>query len=207
MSDLFNDLGQWVTDAVYSFSYPGIAVLIALSNLFLPVPSQLVLPLAGFLVGQGRFSFPLVLLASTVGALAGALILYAAGRQLGEEPLRRFLKRFGRFVLVDESDLDKASGWFEQHDEEAVVIVRLLPGAGSLVSVPAGLESMPLWRFALYTALGNGLYNAVLVGFGWILGSQWAMVEQYVPLLEYAVLAAIAGGSLWVLLHRWRARK
>ncbi len=170
MSDLLGNLGQWTMEVVYSFGYPGLAVLLVLSNLCLPIPSQLVLPLAGFLVDQGRFSFSLVLLFSTVGSLIGSLVLYTVGRLIGEESLRWFFKRFGRFVFVGEKDLDKASGWFEHHGDKTVLIARVLPGAGSLISVPAGIKRMLLWRFMIYTALGNVLYNATLVGLGGRLG-------------------------------------
>ena len=112
-------------EAVYSFGYPGLAVLVALTNLPLPIPSEVALPLARFLVGRGRLSFLLVLLASTTGAVLGALVPYALGRQLGEERLRRFVKPFGRFVFIKEVDLDKASEWFVRHGVEAVLFARL----------------------------------------------------------------------------------
>jgi membrane protein DedA with SNARE-associated domain len=202
-----SDVARWATEVVYSFGYPGVFVLMVLSNVYLPIPSQLVLPLSGFLVGQERFSFPLVLMASTVGALVGTLMLYVPGRLLGEEPLRRFLKRYGRFMHVNESDLDKASEWFDQHGGQAVLIGRLVPGVGSLISVPAGIEQMPLWRFVTYTILGNGLYNTALVGLGWWLGSQWEIVERYAPIAEYAALAVVAGLVLRFLWGRWKAHK
>jgi membrane protein DedA with SNARE-associated domain len=207
MNQLVSDIARWATEVVYSFGYPGVFMLMVLSNLYLPIPSQLVLPLSGFLVGQERFSFLLVLMASTVGALVGTLMLYVLGRLLGEEPLRRFLKRYGRFVHVNESDLDKASGWFEQHGGQAVLIGRLVPGVGSLISVPAGIEQMPLWRFVIYTILGNGLYNTALVGLGWWLGSQWEIVERYAPIAEYAALAVVAGLILRFVRRRWKAHK
>ena len=207
MNQLVSDVARWATEVVYSFGYPSVFVLMVLSNVYLPIPSQLVLPLSGFLVGQERFSFLLVLIASTVGALVGTLMLYVPGRLLGEEPLRRFLKRYGRFVHVNESDLDKASGWFEQHGGQAVLIGRLVPGVGSLISVPAGIEQMPLWRFVTYTILGNGLYNTALVGLGWWLGSQWEIVERYAPIAEYAALAVVAGLILRFVWRRWKAHK
>jgi membrane protein DedA with SNARE-associated domain len=203
LSQLVSDLAQWIVEAVYYFGYPGVAFLMMLSNLQL-IPSQLVLPLAGYLVGEGRFSFPLVLMASTAGAVAGALILYASGYWLGEERIRRFIKRFGRFVAVGESDLDKASQWFDRHGGEAVLISRLVPGVGNLSSVPAGIEQMSVWRFVVLTALGNGLWNSGLISVGWALGVQWPLVKQYAPIIEYAVLAAIAGGILWFLWRRWK---
>jgi membrane protein DedA with SNARE-associated domain len=176
-----------------------------LSNVYLPIPSQLVLPFSGFLVGQERFSFPLVLVASTAGAVIGTLLLYVPGRWLGEETLRRFLKRYGRFVPMNESSLDKASESFDRHGGKAVLIARLVPGAGSLISVPAGIERMPLWRFVVYTALGNVIYNAALIGLGWWLGSQWELVERYAPIAEYAVLAIVAVVIVRFVWRWWKA--
>ena len=207
MSDLFAELAQWSINVVYYFGYAGVFVLVALSNLLLPIPSQLVLPFAGFLVGQGHFSFPLVLLTSTAASLASALILYAPGHRLGEKPLRRFVERFGRLVFVKESHLDKAGEWFEQHGEKAVLVARLVPGVGSLISVPAGLEQMSLWRFLAYTALGNGLWNAIFIGLGWALGAWWTMVVQYAQPLQYVGLATVVGGILWFVWRRRRAHR
>ena len=204
MSDLFSSLAQWTVEIVYSLGYPGVAILMALSNLFVPIPSELILPLAGFLAGRGFFSFPLVLLAATAGPVASALVLYAPGRWLGEERLRRFVKRFGRFAFMRESDLDKASGWFERHGTGAVLIGRLVPGVGGLVSVPAGIGRMPLSRFVACTVLGNGLWNAAFIGLGWGLGDRWALAQQYAQPLQYALLAGAAGGVLWFFLRRKR---
>ncbi len=201
---MLESLAQWATEVVYHSGYSGVAVLVLLSNLFLPIPSELVLPFAGFLVGQGFFSFPLLMLAATAGSLVGALVVYAPARRLGEEPVRWFVKRYGRFMLLGESDLDKASGWFDQHGGEAVLIGRLIPGVGALISVPAGIERMPLWKFLIYTTIGNGIWNGVFIGLGWTLGSQWDLVREYTAILEYAVLAVLAGVILWFL---WRRLK
>jgi membrane protein DedA with SNARE-associated domain len=207
VSDLPAQLAHWSVSVVHSFGYVGVFVLVALSNLLLPIPSQLVLPLSGFLVSQGRFSFPLVLLTSTAASLPSALILYAPGYRLGEKPLRRFVGRFGRLVFLNESHLDKASGWFERYGEKAVLIGRLVPGVGSLISVPAGLEQMPLCRFLAYTALGNGLWNAMFVGLGWALGARWTIVAQYAQPLRYVGLAIVVAGIFWFLWRRRRAHR
>ena len=124
MSDPLVQLVQGVREVVYSLGYPGVLVLIAPANLYLPIPSELVLPLAGSLVAQGRFSFLAVLVAATTGSLLGALVVYNLGRWPGEENLRRLAGRFGRLAFVYESDLDKASGWFERHGAKAVIIAR-----------------------------------------------------------------------------------
>jgi membrane protein DedA with SNARE-associated domain len=204
VSDLFSSLAQWTVEVIYSLGYSGVAILMALSNLFVPIPSELVLPLAGFLVDQELFSFPLVFLAATAGPVASALVLYALGHWLDEERLRRFVKRFGRFALVGESDLDKASGWFERHGTGAVLVGRLVPGVGSLISIPAGIGRMPLSRFVACTVLGNGLWNGAFIGLGWTLGDRWALAQQYAQPLQYALLAAAAGGVFCFFLRRRR---
>ena len=190
MSSLLPDLIQWVTDIVYSFGYPGIAVLTGLGNLHLPVPTKLTLPLAGFLVGQGQLSFGLVLLWTT--AVIAALILYAPGCWFSEERLRRFVKRFGRFLFVHESDLDRASELFDQHGGKATLIGRLIPGVGTLISIPAGIYRMPIlgW-FMFFTVLDTLLWNSALIGLGYALGSQWTLVERYSRIVEYSVLVVI----------------
>jgi membrane protein DedA with SNARE-associated domain len=208
MVDLLGDIAQWTIDVVYSFGYVGVAILTALGYLHLLVPTALVLSLAGFLVGQGQFSFIAVLIWTTVAGAVGSLILYLPGLWISEESLRRFVGRFGRFVFVYESDLDKASKMFERHGGKAVLIGHLLPGVTALVSIPAGIKRMPIFsRFMVYTVLGTVLWNGAHIGLGWALGSQWTLVERYARIVEYVVLAMIAVGVLWFLWRRWKARK
>jgi len=207
MSDSLAGLAGWASDVIQSLGYVGIAVLIALENLLPPIPSEVILPLAGFLVGRGRFEFLPVLVASTAGSLTGALALYGLGWWLGEYRLRRFVGRFGRFLLLDEADLDRAIGWFKRYGGRAVFFGRLVPGVRSLISVPAGIERMPIWRFVAYTFGGSALWNALLVGVGWILGDQWAQVRQYTQVLQYALLAAAIGAVAWFLWRRLVRRR
>lgn len=106
------------------------------------------------------------MLEATAGFLVGALAVYAPGHRLGEEPARRFIKRYGRFVLLNESALDKASEWFDRHGERAVLLGRLVPGVGAVISVPAGIERMPLRGFLIHTLVGNGIWNGVFIALG-----------------------------------------
>jgi membrane protein DedA with SNARE-associated domain len=206
VSDLLGNIAQWAVDVVYSFGYVGVAVLIGLINLhFLPVPTQLVLGLAGFLVGQGRFSFALVLLASTAGAVVASLGLYAVGAWIGEKNLRRIIERFERFKLIFVADLERSSEVFEKHGGKAILIGHLFPGIGALISIPAGIKRMPIFgRFMVYTLLGCLLWNGGFIILGLLLGSNWPVVKEYASLIEYAALAAIVGG---VVLLLWRRRK
>ncbi len=207
MSELLPDIVQWATDIAYSFGYVGIAFLTALGNLHLPIPTEITLPLAGFLVGQGRFSFFPVLIWTTAAAVVASGVLYLPGRWFGEERLRRFVRRFGRFVLVKESDLNKASELFKQHGPMAILIGRLIPGVGTLISVPAGIYRMPIlgW-FLVFTVLDSVIWNAMLIGLGWALGAQWTLVEQYARIVEYVVLALVALAIAWFLWRRLRIR-
>ena len=199
---MFDGLASWAADVIESLGYGGVAMLIVLENVFPPIPTEAILPLAGFLAGQGRMWLPGVILAATVGAVIGALILYGIGAWFGDERVRWLVRRYGRWLGVQERDLDKANGWFDRHGGKAVMICRMVPIVRSLVSVPAGLRRMNLARFVLYTALGSGLWNSILILCGWWLGDNWEEVGHYVDYLEYPVILALIGGALWFIWKR-----
>ncbi len=201
MSGPLAPLAEWVTNVVESLGYVGVACLIALENLFPPIPSELILPLAGFLTGQGRFSLPAVVAAATAGSVVGALLLYGLGAWLGEQRLRGLVGRFGGILTLREADIDRADAWFDRHGGTAVLIGRLVPVVRSLISIPAGLRRMPLGRFVLYTAVGSSLWNGLLIGLGWALGERWQQVNQYGRYLEYGVLVLLVAAIAWFL-HR-----
>lgn len=210
MSGLIGGLAEWITRVVEGFGYTGLAFLIVLENVFPPIPSELVLPLAGYLVGTGRFGFPQVMLASTLGSVVGALLLYWIGALFGEDRLRAFVRRFGRVLLLREADVDRAEQWFDRHGGKAVLIARLFPVVRSLISIPAGLARMSLVPFVLYTVVGSALWNGALIGLGYAFGSQWERVEAYVGLLEYATLAVLGVLVLrfvWKRARSYRARR
>ena len=205
MSDGLADLAQWATEVVYSFGYIGVFVLTTLANLHLPLPSELFLPLAGFLVGQGRFSFALVLAASTAGGVIAALVHYFPGLWIGDERLRQLFRRIEKYKLLSVSDLDRASKAFERHGGKAIVLGHLIPGVGALISLPAGIKRMPLLReFMVYTIVGSALWNIIFIGLGWALGANWALVERYAATIKYVVLVAVVLGTLWFLWRRWK---
>jgi membrane protein DedA with SNARE-associated domain len=209
MTDLIAPIAEWAIDIVYSFGYVGIAVLIALMNLhLLPLPTQLPLGLAGFLVGQGQFSFTLVLAASTAGAVVASLVLYYLGIWIGEENLRRLLRRFERYKLLFESDLDKAGKVFDRHGGKAILVGHLVPTVGALISIPAGLRRMPVnGKFMFYTIVGSALWNGAFIVLGWVLGSNWPVVKQYTTILEIVVATAMVGAVLWFLWIRWKTHR
>ena len=188
---LLPDITGWATDVIDRLGYPGVGALVALENVVPPIPSEVILPLAGFQADQGEFNVVLLIVVATVGSIVGALVLYAVGAVLGEERIRRLVGRFGTFVLMTQGDVDKATDWFRRHGRGAVFLGRLVPVVRSLVSLPAGIERMPLGTFLVYTATGSAIWNSVLIVAGYLLGTQYERVEGVVQVLQYVVLAAI----------------
>lgn len=209
MSDLIpglSGIASWVTGIVEDLGYIGLFLMIALENVFPPIPSELVLPLAGFLTGQGRMWFPGAVLAATAGSVAGALILYYLGYYFGERRIRALARRFGKWAMVSEEDIDKADDWFDRHDREAVLFGRLFPVVRSLISIPAGIRHMKLTKFIVYTTIGSAIWNTVLIGIGWILGDNWEEVEQYVGYVQYLVILAVLAGIAWFIYKKLQQR-
>jgi membrane protein DedA with SNARE-associated domain len=202
MHELFSALATWVTSVVQSGGYLGIAGLTFLENLFPPIPSELILPVAGFLVRNGELGFVWVVVAATVGSVVGALVFYWLGYALGEQRLRAFICRYGRWLAMDEDDLDQARAWFERHGGMAVLIGRLVPSIRSIISIPAGIAKMPLVPFVAYTTIGSALWNTILVGGGWALGAQWERIEPFMNVIEWVSIVAVVGSVVW-----WFARK
>lgn len=184
---MFGDLAQWAADIMAAFGPFGLAFLLLVENLFPPIPSEVILPLAGFLVGRGELGFVSALAGSTTGSLAGALVLYALGRRGG----RPLVLRHGRLLRVTERDLERAEGWFDRYGDWIVLLGRVVPLARSVVSIPAGVLEMPLWKFMLLTVLGSAAWNALLIGAGWILGANWERVSDVVGVYSNAVLVTV----------------
>ena len=195
--------GDWVRNTVSAGGYPALGGLILAENLFPPIPSELILPLAGFYVGQGEMTFVLAVLAATLGSLAGALALYATARFGG----RKLVLRFGKVLRITAADLDRADLWFDRHGAPIVLFGRLVPGARSLVSIPAGLSEMPVARFAALTTLGSTVWNCALIGAGWALGEHYEKVGGIVGPIGTAVvgLCVLAVIALAIRAYRRRA--
>jgi membrane protein DedA with SNARE-associated domain len=203
---VFNWIAEWVTSVIEALGYPGLTALVALENIFPPIPSEVILPLAGFLTGQNRFSFPLVLIATTLGSLLGALVLYGMGMVIGQRRVRHLIERYGHWALLTSDDLTRAEIWFDRYGPVAVLTGRLVPVVRSLVSIPAGYRRMPLGQFLLLTGAGSALWNGALVGLGWTLGENWHAVEDYVGWLQYVVIAVVAVLILRFVWQRLRGR-
>jgi len=176
------------TDVMDALGEIGVGALVLAENVFPPIPSEVVLPLAGYLASRGRMDLTLVIVAATVGSVLGALLLYEVGVRTGRARLRRFIDWM---PLLEGEDLDKAESWFARHGQASVLIGRCIPVVRSLISVPAGFAEMPRWRFLVLTTIGSGLWNTVFVVAGYALGEQFSDIERYSGWLNTAVYVAI----------------
>ena len=187
----------WVTNLVVSAGYTGIVLLMFMENVFPPIPSEVIMPLAGYVASQGTLSVVGVALAGTVGSILGALPLYYAGRKVGEERLCRYAQRHGRWLALSPSDIRKAKGWFDRHGMAAVFFCRLVPGIRSLISIPAGIARMNLALFMGLTALGAGLWSGLLAYLGYFLSRNFEQVANILDPISAVVLAGVAALYLW----------
>lgn len=206
MQDLFSAIGAWILTTVQTGGYLGVAVLTLVENIFPPIPSELILPVAGFLVSTGELNFVWVVVAATVGSVVGALMFYGLGYWVGDKKLRAFVRRYGKWMALDEDDLDQAEEWFKRHGGKAVFVGRLLPSLRSLISVPAGVAQMPLLKFMVYTTIGSGIWNAALVGAGWMLGHQWERVKPFLSVFGWASLIVVIAATVWWFAGRKKHR-
>ncbi len=194
-----------VIDALGEF---GVGILTLLETVFPPIPSEVILPLSGFLAQQGDMSFVLVLTAATGGAYAGAVLLYLLGRHWGEE---RTIRALSKLPLLDDRDFRRAAGWLRRHGRRAVFFGRLLPGVRSLISLPAGSTAMHFGAFSLFTIAGSAVWNVLLIGLGALLGTQYELIDRYSTILDiiiYVALAALIGGLVMRRIRRaQRARQ
>lgn len=207
LSGVLDKVTETARDAVTTLGYPGIFAAMVAENVFPPIPSEVVLPLAGFEVDAGELNFVLVVLAATLGSLAGALILYAIGLYGG----RPAVLKWGSLLRVGERDLDRAEQWFDRWGDWVVLGARVIPLARSVVSIPAGMMRMSLLRFSLLTAAGSLVWNIALVFAGKQLGANWEdvtdAVETYALPLRVVLVLGIVAGAVWLLRRRAAARE
>ncbi|MEU9559926.1 DedA family protein [Streptomyces fumanus] len=196
-------IAGWAADLVETMGGPGAGLAIALENLFPPLPSEVILPLTGFAAGQGVLTLASALFWTTLGSVAGAVVLYWIGMLFGRERMHAI---WAKLPLVKASDLERTEDWFAKHGTKAVFLGRMVPIFRSLISIPAGVERMPLPVFVMLTTLGSLLWNAVLVMAGYWLGDQWEVVETYVSLVSTAVLVLVVVALAVYLAARLRGR-
>jgi len=197
---LTESLVNFIVNFIGSAGYASIAVLMTCESMVLPVPSEAVMPFAGFLIFEGKFSFPLVIAFSTLGSIIGSLISYYIGMWGG----RPFIDKFGRYFLLNHHHLELTERYFKKRGDITILICRFIPVVRHLISIPAGIGEMNILKFLLYTILGAGTWNAFLTWCGYILKSNWGEIMKYSHIIDIVVVAALTGIAIYffVKLHK-----
>ncbi|PJA27399.1 MAG: DedA family protein [candidate division Zixibacteria bacterium CG_4_9_14_3_um_filter_46_8] len=190
-------LVDFITELISAVGYAGVALLMALESMIAPVPSEAVMPFAGFLIYEGKFTFAGVIFFSTVGSIIGSLISYYAGARGG----RPFVHRFGKYLLLDQHHLEMTVKFFGKYGDKTIFISRFIPVVRHLISIPAGVGRMNLLKFTIYTIIGAGLWNAFLTYVGYHLKDNWSEVRKYSEVVDVAVMLTIAGGIIYIIYH------
>ncbi|MDX1993230.1 MAG: DedA family protein [bacterium] len=202
MSELLAQIIEFAKRIVETGSYPGIVFVMALENVFPPIPSEVVMPLAGFLVADGKLNFIGIWIAGTLGSVIGALILYYIGLLVGEPVMRTFIRRYGKWFTISEQEFDRALDFFGKYGGGVIFFGRLIPIIRSLISIPAGMDRMPLPKFLLYTTLGTAIWSGALGFAGLQLGENWEQVEGVIERYQDVVIVVLV--LLVVAFVAWR---
>ncbi|ASM72936.1 MULTISPECIES: DedA family protein [Roseobacteraceae] len=183
---------DWITGLISQSGLPGIFLLMLGENMFPPIPSEVIMPLGGFLVEKGELTMPGVIIAGSLGSLLGTTLWYWAAVRLGDQRMRDLIVNYGRWLTMSEADYDRARDWFERHGNLAVLIGRMIPGVRTLISVPAGLTGMPITRFLALSLVGSVIWVALLTAAGYALGSQFALVSDWINPVSNLLFAGLA---------------
>jgi len=196
---------DWITGVIGRLGYAGVAGLTFLENVFPPIPSELVIPLAGYVAAQGNMRLMLVIATASAGSLAGASVWYWIGRRVGERRLRAWVDRHGKWLTLSGKDVDRAQLWFSRHGNAAVFFGRLVPGVRTLVSLPAGFARMPVLPFVVYSALGTIVWTAALAYAGVALQSNFTIVGDYINTITNVLFGVIGVMLATRYVRCWRA--
>jgi membrane protein DedA with SNARE-associated domain len=197
LTEILAAIGRFAIGLISGVGYAGVFLLMAMESMVIPIPAELVMPFAGFLVSTGRFGMFWVFVASSLGSLAGSFLSYYMGRLGGN----RFIVRFGKFLLLDLEDLKKTEDWFARKGEKTILIGRLIPVVRHLISIPAGIGSMDRRKFALYTFIGASFWNMCLAVLGYVLGQNWAKIRHYTEPVSVGVVVLLAAGFAYFVYH------
>lgn len=195
------NIADWAVSVMEALGSIGAGLLVLLENLFPPIPSEVILPLAGFAASRGDLNVAAAVAATTAGSVIGALLLYGIGATVGLERVRRVADKL---PLINLEDVDKTVAWFDRHGGKAVFFGRMTPIFRSLISLPAGVDRMPVAKFTALTAAGSAIWNTIFVLSGYFLGENWHTVEQYVGVFKWIVIAVVLIFVLWWVIRRVR---
>jgi len=191
---------DWITNTVNALDYVGIALLMLLENIFPPIPSELIMPLAGFFVTRGELRFTYVVIAGVIGSILGALPWYYLGRAWGLKRIEKLADRYGKWLTLSSQEIRRSKQWFDRRGKEAACLSRLVPGVRTYISVPAGISKMPLFVFLLYSTIGTTIWVGLLTYAGYLLGANYDQIKQFLsPLSLVVIILLIAAFMIWII--------
>ncbi|WP_313153568.1 DedA family protein [Lacrimispora sp.] len=196
---VFN-MQEWIINTMNQFGYAGIALLIAIENIFPPIPSEVILTFGGFMTTKSNLNIWLVLLSATTGSTAGAIVLYYIGRLVTPERLGRFIDRWGFLLQLKTQDILKAENWFNRRGSLTVFFCRFIPIVRSLISIPAGMAKLKMSKFLLYTVSGTAIWNVILINLGAFAGEKWSIIADYINTYSYVVFVLLAFAGVGIII-------
>lgn len=197
------NLTQWITSIMEQLGYFGIALLMFLDNIFPPIPSEIIMPSAGYTASQGQLLLVGVVIAGCIGSLVAAALLYWVGYTFNHERIFRFVDRYGKFLFLKSVDVKKSLDWFEQYGHRIVFFGRMIPAVRSLISIPAGMSHMPFWKFMFYSSLGTIIWTTFLASVGFYFGENQILMQQIFSQASYIILSLLAIFLLWLAYRRY----
>lgn len=191
---------DWIINTMNSLGYVGIALLMFSENLFPPIPSELIMPLAGFSVSQGEMELVPAIASGVIGTILGAFPWYYLGRIFDESKLEKLANQYGKWIFVSGNDVEKANKWFDRYGNIAVFLGRLVPGVRTLISLPAGINNMKMSSFVIYSTIGTLIWISLLTIAGYLLGENYTLIEKYIaPISKIALLSIGFLFIIWVI--------
>jgi len=201
--DLLAFLSSFIINLISDWGYGGVFILMALESALIPIPSEIIMPFAGFLVWEGTFSFAAVVFWGAFGNLIGSIAAYFLGFYGG----RPLIKKYGKYILISSEEIDGAEKWFKKYGNFSIFFSRLLPVVRTFISLPAGVARMPFWKFSLYTFLGSLPWAFILTYLGIISGENWKNLENYFRKFDWLIIIVIIAAIGWWLFNKFKNKK
>lgn len=198
---------DWIQEIMAQLGYFGIAVLMFLDNVFPPIPSEIIMPSAGYTASQGQLLLIGVIVAGCIGSLVAAALLYWVGYSFSHQKIFQFVDRYGKYLFIKVEDVEKSLRWFEQYGHRIVFFGRMIPAVRSLISIPAGMSRMPFWKFMFYSGLGTIIWTTFLACIGFYFGENQALMAQIFSQVGYFIIAVVFILLLWMLYLRHQRKK
>lgn len=193
---------DWIISIMEQLGYLGIALLMFLDNVFPPIPSEIIMPSAGFTASKGELILTGVIIAGSLGSLIAAALLYWIGRKIPRNKIFKWIDRFGKYLFIKSEDVEKSLVWFEKHGHRIVFFGRMIPAVRSLISIPAGMSEMPFWKFMTYSALGTIIWTSFLASVGYYFGNNTELMAQIFSQVGYVIIGLVIIFIIWIVFRR-----